>query len=116
MSNELNLRPFASFRGLRNVPMVALSHNSIRPHLSLTSEGIDFRVIRKHFLTYRDLEAVTYGWALSHQITLIPKHGPWTYAFNYFRKEQPMMLLTQLQQQGVSLTPLALNFLVKDKA
>lgn len=111
MSNSQNFRPFSSFRGLRRVPLVAVSLNSINPELSITDEGAAFRVIRRHFIRFTDLDRVDLAWRLAHQVTFIPREGPWTFSFNYLEKNSPRTLLRELARRGVTLTHRAQDFL-----
>ena len=110
MVNNLNFRPVSSFRGLRKVPLVALSFNSIFPELTLSEEGVAFRIISRHFLPFAEIDTVDTAWRFAHQVTIIPRKGPWTFSFNYFEQNSPKALLRELEKRGVPLTPKARHF------
>lgn len=83
MAADFTVRPLATFRGLRHVPLVALSHNSLFPSLTIEAGGVTLRIIRRNHLSFEDIEAVDLGRRLAHQITFLPRNGPWTFSANF---------------------------------
>lgn len=116
MSNKKNFRPFASFRGLRNVLIVAVSANALFPELFISDAGIDLRVMRRHHLNFDEIESVTYGWRLAYQVTLVPKSGPFTFSFNYLVKAEAKALLRDLDRKGLALSARARSVMAGDQA
>lgn len=108
---HIELRPAATFRGLRHVPLVALSHNSIYPSLHIGDNAVVVRVIRRHRLSFDDIGAVDYRWRLAHQVTIIPKKGLWTFSANFLDRVAACKALAALNSAGMSLTPQALDLL-----
>ena len=70
MAADLAVRPVATFRGLRHVPLVALSHNSLFPSLEIWADGVALRIIRRHRLRFEDIEAVDLRWSTDRALDL----------------------------------------------
>jgi hypothetical protein len=49
---EQRFRPLATFSGLRNIPLISTSHNSIYPSLTVTTENVTLVVIRSHHFAW----------------------------------------------------------------
>lgn len=111
---QIELRPAATFRGLRHVPLIALSHNSIYPSLHIGEDAVIVRVIRRHRLSFDDIGAVDYRWRLAHQVTIIPKQGPWTFSANFLDRASACKVLIALNSAGVPLAPQAFDFLGRE--
>lgn len=114
MTSDLTVRPVATFRGLRHVPLVALSHNSLFPSLEIGADGVALRIIRRHRLRFEDIEAVDLRWRLAHQITFIPRKGPWTFSANFLDRTTARRVLAALDTGNVTLTQRARDFLQDD--
>lgn len=106
--------PVATFCGLRYVPLVALSRNSLYPALHMDASTITIRVIRRHVLAIADLAAVDVRRRLAHQVTLVPRKGPWTFSANFLDKAAALSLVTALDERGVTMTPQAQDFLERE--
>lgn len=113
MASDLTVRPIATFRGLRHVPLVALSHNSLFPSLEIGAGGVTLRIIRRHHLRFEDIEAVDLSRRLAHQITLIPRKGPWTFSANFLDRATARRVLAALDTTNVTLTQRARDFLTE---
>ncbi len=66
-----SFRPLAAFSGLKNVPLVATSHNSLYPSLTVDAAGVTIVVVRTHRFTWEDIETIEAGWMFGHMITLV---------------------------------------------
>lgn len=111
MPPELAVRPAAAFRGLRYLPLIAVSHNSLYPSLKIGAGGVTLRVIRRHHLRFEEIEAVDLRWRLAHQVTIIPKKGPWTLCANFLDRVAAQSVLGALDAGDVALSPRARAFL-----
>lgn len=105
------MRPAATFRGLRHVPLIALSHNSLYPSLDIGADGVTLRVIRRHRLRFDEIEVVDLRWRLAHQVTIIPKKGPWTFCASFLVRGAARSVLGAFDAADVALTPRARTFL-----
>jgi len=114
MLQDMQFRPVATFSGLRRVPLLALSRNSLFPSLELRPDALNIRVILRHELKFEDIEKIEVAWRLAHQVTLVPKRGFRTFSANFFSREEAERLVVALQQRGVPLDTTALNFVRKD--
>lgn len=111
MTMARQFQPSATFRGLRHVPLVALSRNSLYPALHMDGASVVIRVIRRHALAIDDLAAVDVRWRLAHQVTLVPRKGPWTFSANFFDRVAAFSFLAALEERGAPLTVRARAFL-----
>ena len=103
--------PVATFRGLRHVPIVALSRNSLCPPLGIDDTAVTIRVIRHHTLPVSGIATVDVRWRLAHQVTLVPRRGPWTFSANFFDKAGAISFVKALEERGVPITMNARRFL-----
>lgn len=103
--------PSATFRGLRHVPFIAISRNSLYPALEMDEDAIFIRVVRRHALPLSEIAMVDVRWRLAHQVTLVPQKGPWTLSANFFDKAGAVAVLTVLGESGVPLTAKALSYI-----
>lgn len=99
--------PWATFRGLRHVPIVAISRNSLYPALEIDQTRLIITVIRRHSLVLADLEAVDVAWRLARQVTFIPRKGLWTFSANFSGEAEGLAVVKALGEWGVPLTPQA---------
>lgn len=106
--------PSATFRGLRYVPFIALSRNSLYPALDMDEQAIVIRVIGRRVLPFSDIATVDVRWRLAHQVTLVPRKGPWTFSANFFDKAAALCLVRALAERGVALTAQARSALDGD--
>lgn len=104
----------ATFRGLRHVPMVALSHNSLYPSVLIDEGGIMIRVVRRHYIAFEAIEALDYRRRLAHQVTITPRKRPWTFSANFIDRHDARQLLAAVADRSVSLTTNAQHFLAVD--
>ena len=101
----------ATFRGLRHVPLIAVSHNSLFPSLDIGDGELAIRVVGRRRLAFAEIEAVDLRPRLAHQVTIIPKTGPWTFSANFLDRASARQVLAALAGRGVPLTPEATRFL-----
>lgn len=116
MPSDLTIRPVATFRGLRHVPLIALSHNSLSPSLEIGADGVTLRIIRRHHLRFEDIEAIDLRWRLAHQLTFIPRKGLWTFSANFMDRTTVLRVLAALDTANISLTHRARDFLARAEA
>ncbi len=103
MIEDLHFNPIATFSGLRGLPIVALSRNSLYPNMIIGSDGVTIRVIRRHRLLFSEIQEVTMRWRLAHQLTIVPKRGLRTFSANFISRAEAVRAVTALQQRGVAL-------------
>ena len=106
------IRPLATFSGLRGVPIVATSHNSLFPSLSIGPGGIVIRVIRWHRLAADDIESISLRKFLGYQITFVPRTGIRTFTAAFAGKADTVKTLTALRHHAPALAP-AIDTLLK---
>lgn len=108
---KLQFHPSATFRGLRHVPLLAVSRNSLYPALEMDEDAIVIQVIRRHALLLSEIATVDVRWRLAHQVTLVPLSGPWTFNANFFDKAGAVAVLKVLGERRVPLTAEARSFI-----
>jgi hypothetical protein len=108
---ERQFYPSATFRGLRHVPFLVLLRNSLYPALGMNDTAITIRVIRDHTFPASDIATVDVRWRLAHQVTLVPRKGPWTFSANFLDKVAATSLVKALEARGVPITMDARRFL-----
>jgi len=96
--------PLATFSGLKRVPFLAVSRNSLMASLVIGQDALAIRVIRLHVLRFEDIEAVSCGQRLGVSIQFSPKRGIRTFSAN-FRSKDPAAktVLRRLAAAGVLL-------------
>ena len=114
MIEDLHFSPIATFSGLRGVPLVALSRNSLFPNFVIGSDSVTIRVIRRHRLPFSDIREVAVRWRLAHQLTLVPKRGLRTFSANFTAKADIVRAVRALEQRGVALDAAAAGLLQTD--
>lgn len=95
--------PLATFSGLKGVPLLALTHNSINPLLSLEGDRVEIRVIRRLGLGMADLARVSTSRAIGQMVTLTPKTGLRTFSANFADRDEAIRLLRALGDLGAPL-------------
>lgn len=108
------LTPAATFIGLRGVPLVALSRNSLYPALVIGSESVTIRVLRRHRLAFGEIREVGVVWRLAHQLTIMPKRGLRIFSANFLSGKDVTRAVEALKQRGVALDAAAANLLKSD--
>lgn len=99
---------YATFTGLKGVPLLALATNSFAPLLRLHEEHIEFKVINTHQKSYQQIECVdTLSWALTKNITFIWNDSRFSFTANVIREDWLIQTLHFLQRRMVTLTPKA---------
>lgn len=110
MSNALHVRPLATFCGVRHVPLLAVSRNSLFPFLVIQSNGLRIRVVSAHDLKFDEIECITLRKRLSHQLTIVPRRGWWTYSANLLA-DSAAQAVAALHQYAAPLSADAIEFL-----
>ncbi len=105
MTTDLHFSPIATFSGLRNVPLFALSRNSIHPVFAVGDDGVTIRVVRRHHLPFSEIRKVSVRWRLAYQVTIVPKRGFRTFSANFISKAEAIRAAALLRQRGVALDP-----------
>ncbi len=114
MIEDLHFSPIATFSGLRGVPHVALSRNSLYPDLVVGSDSVTIRVIRRQRLLFSDIREVAVRWRLAHQLTFVPRRGLRTFSANFMSREDLVRAVRTLEQRGVALDAAAAALLNAD--
>ncbi len=108
---DQRFRPLATFSGLRKVPLIAISHNSIYPSLTVTSENVTIVVVRTHPFAWSEIETIKAGWLFGQMITIVPKGGWRTFSATFYGRPAAVTALRALQAAGAPLAPSALAWL-----
>ena len=111
MTRDLHFTPNATFSGLRGVPLVALSRNSLYPELTIGVDSLAIRVIRRHRLLFRDIREVRVRWRLAYQLTIVPVRGLRTFSANFLSRKDAARVIEALKQRGVALDATASGLL-----
>ena len=94
----------AAFSGLKGMPLVALSHNSIAPLLRLSADSIEFRVIIQRKKSYMDIERVDAAQGFATQnLAIIWKDSAFAFVGNLGDADNLRTVLQFLQKRGVPL-------------
>ena len=110
MQDDWETRPLATFSGLRGVPLLSLSYNSLFPSLRIQKQGIAIRVIRWHDFAYADIERIEAQRRLGQLLTFVPRRGVRTFSVN-FPRASAVAVVSASQQRGAPLAPTALALL-----
>lgn len=97
------VRPMATFSGLRGVPLLALSHNSLFPALRIGPRGVVIRVIRHHEFAYDEIETIALTRMLGFQVTFVPRAGLRTFTAGFAGEAAARPVLAALQRHGAPL-------------
>jgi hypothetical protein len=114
MTAGLHFTPNATFSGLRGVPLIALSRNSLYPELIVGADGVTIRVIRRHRLPFHDIRRIEVRWRLAYQLTIVPERGLRTFSANFLSRRDARHAVETLQQRGVALDAAAADLLKAD--
>ena len=101
----LTLTPLATFSGLRGVPLLALSRNSLYPQLVIARDAVTVRVMRRHRFTYDDLARVYAERGDERRITLAPKRGWRTFTASFSSRAQAQHAVEALAARGAPMDP-----------
>ncbi len=107
---ELHFTPMATFTGLTRVPFVALSHNSLFPSLTVGSESVTIRVVRRRELRFDALATIRTRWLLGQIVDFVPRQGVRSTGA-VFRKPEAVKVLAALHARGAPLDASALALL-----
>jgi hypothetical protein len=108
---ELEFRPLATFRGVRGVPLVAVTHNSLYPSLRVGQSYLIIGMIRPKRLAFDTIETIQLARRLAHQITFMPRTGLWSFSANFARKSAAREVLAALSCRGAPLAASARKLL-----
>lgn len=106
-----SFRPLAAFSGVKNVPLLATSHNSIYPALTVDDSGVTIVVVRTHRFTWDEIETIEAGWMFGHMITLVPRDGWRTFSATFYGRPAAAQALRALDAAGAPLAPSAREWL-----
>jgi hypothetical protein len=109
--NELRFRPLATFSGIRNVPFIATSHNSIYPSLTVKQGALTIVVVRTHVFAFDEIEPIDARWLFGHMITIRPRQGWRNFSATFYGRPAAAEALRALQQAGAPLAPTAVEWL-----
>jgi hypothetical protein len=101
----------ATFSGVRRVPFLALSRNSLFPSLVVRQDSLCIRIIRRHDIAFEDIAKIALSRPLAHQITIVPKRGLLSFSANFFSADAMAELLAALHKRGAPLDGRALDAL-----
>lgn len=112
MTGDLHFTPNATFSALRGVPLLAVTRNSLYPELTIGTDSLTIRVIRRHRLPFSAIREVGVRWRLAYQLTIVPERGLRTFVANFLSREVAARVVAALAQRGVALD--AADFLGTD--
>jgi hypothetical protein len=101
----------ATFRGLRGVPLIAITHNSLYPSLRVGHSYLIIRMISSKRLAFDAIETVELARRFAYQITFVPRKGPWSFSANFASRSAASEVLAALSSRGVPLAASAGQFL-----
>ncbi|WP_332692847.1 hypothetical protein [Bosea sp. (in: a-proteobacteria)] len=104
----LKFTPLASFSGLRGVPLLALSHNSLFPALALDAEGVTIKVLRSHRFLYGEIAVIELDRRLGRKLTFVPKRGWRDFTVSFAGPDMARAVIEALQRFDAPLSPHAL--------
>jgi len=110
------VRPMATFSGLRGVPLLALSHNALFPALTIGPLGVVIRVIRNHELRYDAIETITATRMFGIQVTFVPRAGLRSFTAGFAGDAAVVPVLAALRRHGAPLDHAALARLAAGKS
>ncbi len=64
--SDQRFRPMATFSGIRRIPLLALTHNSLYPSVTVQATGAAIVVVRTHVFTFDEIEAIEARWLFGH--------------------------------------------------
>lgn len=104
----------AAFTGLKGMPLIALSHNSIAPLLRLFADGVEFRVFIPRKKSFADIERVDAAQGFATQnVIFIWKDSAFAFVGNVGDADNLRAVLRFLQKRGVLLGETARRVLEK---
>jgi len=107
---------YATFTGLKGVPLLALATNSYVPLLRLHEDRIDFKIIRSHSKTLDQIEYVSASsWRLAKNLEFAWKDTRFTLSANVIREDWLIQVLYFLRRKNVVLAPRAEAFIDKNR-
>lgn len=108
---EKRFRPLAAFSGVKRVPLIALSHNSIYPSLTVDDAGVTIVVVRTHRFAWDEIERIEAGWLFGHMLTIVPKQGWRTFSATFYGRPATVEALRALDAAGAPLASSAREWL-----
>jgi hypothetical protein len=83
--------------------LLALSHNSLFPALTIGPLGIAIRVICIHEFAYDEIETIAVKRMLGVHITFVPRTGPRTFTAGFAGNAAALPVLAALMRHGAPL-------------
>lgn len=97
---EVSLTPLTTFSGLKRLPLVALSHNSLFPSLVIGPQAVTVRVLRQHVLAYDDLAPIRLSHRLGYRLTFAPLRGWLDFTASFASREKAAKAVAVLVDFG----------------
>ena len=111
-SNGFQVPLLASFTGIKQIPLVAISHNNISPVLIIYEDSIKYKVIKKKSMPYSEIYEVnildTIG---TKNVQIVFKNSFFTFSGNLFDKDNLLEVLKFFKRKNVNLSPSAKKYL-----
>lgn len=101
--------PLATFSGLRGVPLLALSHNSLFPAFAVDAEGVTIRVLRSHRLRFDEIATIRLERRPGYRLTVVPKRGWRDFTVSFAGKDIARAAVEALLRFEAPLPPNALT-------
>ena len=109
--SDQRFRPMATFSGVRRIPLLALTHNSLYPSVTVQATGAAIVVVRTHVFTFDEIAAIEARWFFGHMITFMPKAGWRTFSASFYGRPAAADALRALKNAGAPIAPSALAWL-----
>ena len=110
--NGFQIPLLASFTGIKVIPLVALSHNSLSPALTVYEDSLKYKVLKEKVVPYSEIYEVdildTVG---TKNIRILFKNSPFTFSGNLFHKDNLLELLKFFKRRNLKLSPSANRYL-----
>lgn len=110
--NGFQVPLIASFTGIKRIPLVALSHNSISPALTIYEDSFKYKVFKEKIAPYSEIYEVdildTLG---TKNIKIVFKNSFFTFSGNLFNKDNLLEVLKFFKRKNVNLSSSANRYL-----
>jgi len=113
--NGFRVPLLASFTGIKRISLVALSHNSLSPALTIYEDSFKYKVFKETVVPYSEIYEVdildTVG---TKNIEIVFKHSFFTFSGNLFHKDNLLEVLKFFKRKNVNLSSSANRYLSRN--
>jgi hypothetical protein len=113
--NGFQVPLLASFTGIKRIPLVALSHNSLSPALTIYEDSLKYKVFKEKIVPYSEIYEVdildTIG---TKNVEIVFKNSFFTFSGNLFDKDNLLEVLKFFKRKNVNLSLSANRYLSRN--